>query len=299
MEALRFVCSARVEFRKNRGFTLIEMLVSVVVFSLVVLAVYGLFDQGRWYYLHSEKRSNIQDIARIAMESLEREIRMAGSGVPAQGQNGGATYWTPFVFQADTSAIGFRADIDSRNTMVKANLGGTLDVWDAKALLEGPYSPAPSGPAVLVKSMRIWEPLTITYSDEDTVSASPSATLSPVEELEVYTPEHIFYQLNGDADDDGNCDNVGLNDYPFCTLQRVEVAGNTPITTTTAAFADIATNIIELTFEYMELDGDAAVTNYAIQLIRVHLIARDRARKAGEWQDVELTSEIMVRDARY
>src|SRR3990170_4444254 len=87
----------------QRGFTLLEMLISVVIFVFVMLAVYFLFDQGQWLYLHSEKRTNLQDNGRVAMEQMERDFRMIGSGVPTETQESASTTWTPFIFNAEHS----------------------------------------------------------------------------------------------------------------------------------------------------------------------------------------------------
>ena len=95
--------------KHERGFTLIELLVSVLIFTLVLLAVYSLFDQGAWVYLHSSRRANIQQIARMALEQMERDVRMSGFGVPNGDEFGaGTATWTPDMFTLSPGKIFFR-----------------------------------------------------------------------------------------------------------------------------------------------------------------------------------------------
>ena len=112
----------RVPDKKQRGFTLIELLVSILIFVLVLLAVYSLFDQGAWVYLHSSRRANIQQIARVALEQMERDIRMTGFGVPTRNKFGDTVTWTPELITSTPGKVYFRADIDKGHTWVTRNI---------------------------------------------------------------------------------------------------------------------------------------------------------------------------------
>ena len=104
--------------QNQKGFTIIEMLVSVLVFSFVMIAVLFLFDKGNWLYLQAESRASMQGNGRIALEAIERDLRMAGLGVPRGTNLNSETYWIPEIFTAATSQIGFRGDIDNNNSML-------------------------------------------------------------------------------------------------------------------------------------------------------------------------------------
>ena len=113
------------------GFTLIELLVTLAIFMLVMIAVYSLFDTGQWFYLHGERKTKIQEIARMAMEQMERDIRMCGFGVPNGSQFDATTLWTPDIFTSTGGKFFFRADIDSGHSFVTvdaASSGSTIYV---------------------------------------------------------------------------------------------------------------------------------------------------------------------------
>ena len=280
----------------KRGFTLLEMLITVLVFSIMIIAIYGLFDQGQWLYLHSEKRANIQDMSRNALEGLERELRMAGSGVPGGGQMVGGAIWTPYVFHAGVGEISFRADIDSGNSMVRADETGDsdIDVHDASVVCPGAGETNVQG--VLVKDLKGWDPITCSSFAGNlmTVDDTEACTAS---ECEVFTPEHIFYRLAGDGDLNGICDSISNADYPFCTLERAEIRQNTPTSTvpTDDQFAPVATNVIQIQFEYLDADGDVTPNPFAVGQVRVNLRTRDRTNRVGVFQDINLTSVVKLR----
>ena len=100
---------------KQNGFTMIEMLVSVVIFGFIVIGIYYFFDSGRWLYLHSEKRSNLQENGRLAIEGMEREMRMIGLGIPNGTQINSNLTWNPPVIYGTVNTIGFRGDVASYN----------------------------------------------------------------------------------------------------------------------------------------------------------------------------------------
>ncbi len=287
---------------KGKGFTLIEMLVSIVIFVIVMLGVYTFFDQGLWFYQAAEKRANIQDMGRIAIEQMERDFRMIGSGVPYGGQiTAGTSVWTPFLFQANTSDIGFRGDMDARNSMLRTSASANpVSVHDADRLCSRDGASLPIA-IVIADERRRWQPVNCTAyngaADTITISATVACTAS---ECEATTPEHVWYRLDGDADGDGICDATTVTDYPFCTLERAEQFGNTPITTPTVGYEEVATNIVNLQFEYFELDGSASASNVVAQRIRITMVVRDKSStRPGQFQDFNLGTEVVLRDQRY
>jgi prepilin-type N-terminal cleavage/methylation domain-containing protein len=63
-------------FRK--GLTLIEVLVSLTIFLVVLLAIYQLFDTSHATYASGTKKQDVQQQARLAMDEIVRTLRMAG-----------------------------------------------------------------------------------------------------------------------------------------------------------------------------------------------------------------------------
>ncbi|HSB82369.1 MAG TPA: prepilin-type N-terminal cleavage/methylation domain-containing protein [Candidatus Methylomirabilis sp.] len=60
------------------GFTILEMLVSTAIFLLVLYGVYLVYDVGGANYRTASREWDVQSQARIALERMAREIRMAG-----------------------------------------------------------------------------------------------------------------------------------------------------------------------------------------------------------------------------
>jgi prepilin-type N-terminal cleavage/methylation domain-containing protein len=64
--------------RFQKGLTLIEVLVSMLVFLVVLLAVYQLFDTSHATYVRGTRKQDVQQQARLAMDEMVRGLRMAG-----------------------------------------------------------------------------------------------------------------------------------------------------------------------------------------------------------------------------
>ncbi len=59
----------------KRGFTLLELIVAMVLFSLVMSAAYALFDSGQELSSDAEEVSRVQQEARFVLETLRRDIQ--------------------------------------------------------------------------------------------------------------------------------------------------------------------------------------------------------------------------------
>ncbi|MCI0551899.1 MAG: prepilin-type N-terminal cleavage/methylation domain-containing protein [Anaerolineae bacterium] len=311
----------------NRGFTLIEVLVATVVLLLVLLAVYELFDQGRWLYVGTENQAaNLQNV-RIVSENLERDLRMAGGGVPLSVSTD-TKFWTPMIFTADKSEIFFHADIDSRTTLFTADAAANSVTVEDAALV----CPEAAWPLVFYDSdARKWQSVQCNSFAGSTINFSPAAAISfPAASSTVYSPETVFYRLTNDSDADGVCDDVngdgilctappdpdgtdfGGRDFPFCSIERAVVFGNDPTTDrddTAATFETLASNICVFQLAYFQTDGTPVnggtfpVTGGFLQGIhRVTSTITSKSRSSqgpGKYQEITLTSDILVRSAKY
>ena len=79
----------------NRGFSLIELLVALGLSLLVVSAVYGLFNSQNAVYMNQNRVTEMQQNARMALNLLASEFRMAGFGFSMSGDYsvaGGTVY---------------------------------------------------------------------------------------------------------------------------------------------------------------------------------------------------------------
>jgi prepilin-type N-terminal cleavage/methylation domain-containing protein len=75
---------AKERFSKDeRGFTLSEMMVTVVIMSVVLMALFSIFDMSVKTFRYGNNKIEAVESARLGLEKMEREIRAAypvGSG---------------------------------------------------------------------------------------------------------------------------------------------------------------------------------------------------------------------------
>jgi len=60
------------------GFTMVEMLIALSIFLLILMGVFQIFEPSNAAYVSSERKLGVQQNARIAMDMIVRQIRMAG-----------------------------------------------------------------------------------------------------------------------------------------------------------------------------------------------------------------------------
>lgn len=70
------------EIKNNRGFSLIELMVSLVISSFVVAGIYGVYTIQQRSYKVQEQVSEMQQRLRAAVQFMASEIRMAGYDPP-------------------------------------------------------------------------------------------------------------------------------------------------------------------------------------------------------------------------
>ena len=63
---------------RERGFSLMEVLISMAVFTIVLFAVYSTYVSGAGTYAKGDMKADIHQNTRASMELMVREIRLAG-----------------------------------------------------------------------------------------------------------------------------------------------------------------------------------------------------------------------------
>jgi prepilin-type N-terminal cleavage/methylation domain-containing protein len=66
--------------RRERGFTVLEMLVATAIMVSVTAAVFGLMDPAQGFFAAQPEISDMQQRVRIGVESLQKDLLMAGAG---------------------------------------------------------------------------------------------------------------------------------------------------------------------------------------------------------------------------
>jgi len=63
--------------KNQKGISIIEIMVSLVINSLVLIAIIQLFSQNKTNYVQQEELSRMQENGRFAMEYISRDLRYA------------------------------------------------------------------------------------------------------------------------------------------------------------------------------------------------------------------------------
>ena len=94
-------------FFSERGFTLAEALIASALGSLVLIGLYLMYETNQVTFTKGERQTDIQQNARIGLDRIVRELRLAGSD-PSSIIGGGTA-----ILVAEASRVQFYADVDS------------------------------------------------------------------------------------------------------------------------------------------------------------------------------------------
>lgn len=81
------MCDARQEriiVESERGFSLIEVLVSIMITLIVMGAVFGLLTKGQRSFQREPEVADLQQSARTALDQVTKDILQAGAGLPPE-----------------------------------------------------------------------------------------------------------------------------------------------------------------------------------------------------------------------
>ena len=101
-----------VSLRGQDGFTLVELMVAMSIFLLILVGIFQVFDPSRNAYQVSERKLGVQQNARVAMDRMARQIRMAGY-FPENIDNDNTNDLSNSIQVATESAISVAGDLDN------------------------------------------------------------------------------------------------------------------------------------------------------------------------------------------
>jgi len=110
----------------HRGFTLVELIVVIAIFSIVMGGIYSVFVRSNRVYISQEEVVAAQQEARSALEILGREIRMAGL-IAADNQSGGFDMITAAAWAANPDSAIEIATVDVANRTTTLAFKSDLD----------------------------------------------------------------------------------------------------------------------------------------------------------------------------
>jgi MSHA biogenesis protein MshO len=126
---------------KPRGFTLIEMVMTLIVGSILVLGIAGFVDLGARGYSDTIERQRMQTQAKFVLEKMSREIRHA---VPNMFSNDLVTGASDCISFYPIVTSGFYAVSGADLQFVVGSNGVTTNDIDSFSLVINPTEPSPS-----------------------------------------------------------------------------------------------------------------------------------------------------------
>lgn len=101
----------------NRGFSLLELLIVLAVFSFIVGGIFNNLAQSQKRYQFDQEVAEVQQTARNAVDIMEREIKLAGFPIPSYYDS--ALNWTSA--NSERVAAGF-ITLGATNLVFEADL---------------------------------------------------------------------------------------------------------------------------------------------------------------------------------
>ena len=98
--------------RRGNGFTIVEVLVALSIFLLILMGIMQVFEPSNLAYQSSQRKLNVQQNGRVAMDVMARQIRMAGY-FPENIDANAANDQTNSIEIATNTALAVAGDLDN------------------------------------------------------------------------------------------------------------------------------------------------------------------------------------------
>lgn len=272
-------------FARRAGFTLLEMMLAISIMLIVFAIAVPVFrTQLRAMGSHAG-RMDAQQNVRFAISTLDRELRVAGAGVPEK---------QPLVVQADPYAITISADLATRDTASEGGAfgavyydsdlpsGSTMSLTPATAVtlpLSSVTYPSTtyyrgSGPQSAAETISFWvapdgsSGSNGRYALYRRVNALPVDTLARGLMLDVAAPPFTYMAVDPAT---GALNPVGASSLPAFHVQQHGAPNDTGRSAITDAIRSVRVHLLGT---YVERDGSISrrVADSEIRLLNAGLL---------------------------
>ncbi len=113
----------------KKGFTLIEVLVSVLLLTFIVGALIAVFNMGRDVYDSNEGMMDMQRVVRQSIGGMIRELRQSRiADITIGGGGSTISFIVPISVDPLTNSSSIQYYVDADNQLVREHPAGTLQV---------------------------------------------------------------------------------------------------------------------------------------------------------------------------
>ena len=113
----------------NKGFTLVELMVSTLLLTFIVGALIAVFNMGHNVYNSNEGMLEMQRVVRQSIGGMIKELRQSRAADISIG-GGGATvsFIIPISVNPLTNSSSIQYYVDANNQLIREHPAGTLQV---------------------------------------------------------------------------------------------------------------------------------------------------------------------------
>ena len=262
-------------FKENRGLTLLELLVALAISAVIIAALYRTFIGQQKTYTVQEQVVDMRQNVRGAISNMMRELRMAGFG--------GVAALLPVTFGSGPTAV-------TCQNVVNANLpsAGWITVVTAltssSTTLTATVSTNP--PRIAVSSLADFDTDRKKYISIGGVESNMITSIDTVNNI-LTLRDRLIYKHPANT-----------RVYPVRAISYYAGVRNE---NTGGGAQPTAENIESVQFDYLDAQGNPAVSDAAVQMIRVRVTARtdiaDPQYKSGDgYRRREISSNIQLRN---
>lgn len=204
------------------GFTIIELAIGAVTFSIIFLALFLVLDTTQANFTRGTTTVNLQQNVRVGFDDFIRDLRVAGYGVPSATKKAdnsvtpllpifcnGCAAVAPFPAcgtsgSTSASAVAFMADLENASTTVtvKATAANQLKVASVAKFMQA-GTPTPPPDYIFITDGDTWDAATITSvnTGNSTITFTPNTTVNKLYPAGTFVgrPRCVRYQVGVDA----------------------------------------------------------------------------------------------------